>query len=95
MAKEMDHNLLARQAPRLSPEAIARLRRRLGPLHPEQIRAWQKMSPARRIEIACQAYTMTLQIVRLSERRQRPELSQDELDWHVTRRMQHNRRLGR
>ena len=76
-------------------DTIERLRRRLGPLHSEQIRAWQQMSPARRLELACQAYHTALQIVRLRERAEHPDLTEAELDWRITRRMQGDWRLGR
>jgi hypothetical protein len=71
------------------------LRRRLGSLDPHQIAAWRAMSPARRLELAFQAYQFALDIVRLTERRRHPDLPPDELAWRVTRRMQGNRRLGR
>ena len=53
------------------------------------------MSPARRLEMACQAYQFALDILRLTERQRHPNLSPDELAWRVTRRMQGNPRLGR
>lgn len=71
------------------------LRRRLGPLHRDQVLAWQRMSPARRLELAFQAYQFALDAVRLTERRRHPELSPDELAWHVVRRMQGDPGLGR
>jgi hypothetical protein len=82
-------------AARLSNDAAEGLRRRLGRLDPHQIAAWRAMSPARRLEMACQAYQFALDILRLTERQRHPHLSPEELAWRVTRRMQGNRRLGR
>jgi len=53
------------------------------------------MTPARRLELAFQAYQFALDAVRLTERRRHPDLSPEELDWRVTRRMQGNYQLGR
>jgi hypothetical protein len=53
------------------------------------------MPPARRLELAFQAYQFALDAVRLTERQRHPDLSPDELAWRVTRRMQGDRRLGR
>lgn len=74
---------------------VEQLRRRLGPLHREQVLAWQRMSPARRLELAFQAYQLALDAVRLTERRRHPELPPDELAWRVVRRMQGNLKLGK
>lgn len=74
---------------------VEQLRRRLGPLHREQVLAWQQMSPARRLELAFQAYQLALDAVRLTERRRHPELPPDELAWCIVRRMQGNLKLGR
>ena len=74
---------------------VEQLRARLGPLTPQQIRIWRDMTPARRIDLACQAYHMVLEAVRVSERRRHPDDSPEELAWRVTRRMQGDRRLGR
>ncbi len=62
---------------------------------PRQIAAWRAMTPARRLELAFQAYQFALDIVRLTERKNHPELSPEELAWRVTRRMQGNPQLGR
>jgi len=80
-----------------SPEndTIEALRLRIGRLDPQQIAAWRAMTPARRLEIAFQAYQFALDAVRLTERRDHPNLSPEELAWRVTRRMQRNPRLGR
>jgi hypothetical protein len=71
------------------------LERRLGALDPRQVSIWRAMSPARRLDIAFQAYQFALDAVRATERRRHPELSPEELAWRVTRRMQGNPRLGR
>ena len=76
-------------------ERIERLCRRLGKLDRRQIDAWRAMTPARRLEIAFQAYQFALDAVRLTERRRHPDLSPEELAWRVTRRMQADYKLGR
>ena len=65
------------------------------PLDPRQVVAWRAMSPARRLELAFQAYQFALDIVRLTEKKKHPNLSPEELAWRVTRRMQGNPQLGR
>jgi hypothetical protein len=67
----------------------------LPPLDPRQVAIWRAMTPARRLEIAFQAYQFALEVVRVTERRRHPELSPGELAWRVTRRMQGDPRLGR
>jgi len=76
-------------------DPIELLRQRLGRLEPQQITAWRRMSPAQRLELAFQAYQFALEAVRLTERRRQPNLSEEELNWRVTRRMQGNQKLGR
>jgi len=76
-------------------EAIEALRRRLGALDPRQVAAWRAMTPARRLELAFQAYRLALEAVRVTERQAHPDLSPEELAWRVTRRMQGDPRLGR
>ncbi len=76
-------------------DAVEALRRQLGQLDPYQIMAWRAMSPARRLELAFQAYQFALDVVRLTERQRHPGLSPDDLAWRVTRRIQGNPRLGR
>ena len=76
-------------------DAIEALRQRLGKLDPRQIAAWRAMSPARRLELAFQAYQFALDAVRLTEQRNNPDLSPEELAWRVTRRMQGDPWLGR
>jgi hypothetical protein len=61
----------------------------------QQITAWRTMSPARRLELAFQAYQFALDAVRLTERKRHPDLSTSELAWRITRRMQGNSKLGR
>jgi hypothetical protein len=74
---------------------VEALRQRLGKLDQRQIAAWREMSPARRLEIAFQAYQFALDAVRLTEQRDHPDLSPEELAWRITRRMQGDPRLGR
>ena len=75
--------------------SVEALRRRLGRLDPHQVAAWRAMSPARRLEIAFQAYQFALDTARLTERQRHPDLPPDELAWRVTRRMQGDPQLGR
>jgi hypothetical protein len=70
-------------------------RQRIGKLDPRQIAAWRAMTPAQRLDLACQAYQFALDAVRLTERRNHPDLSPEALAWRVTRRMQGDPRLGR
>jgi len=77
-----------------SHDAVEQLRRRLGPLDPQQVAIWRCMTPARRLELAFQAYQFALDVVRLTEQQRHPELSSDELAWRVTRRMQGDPHLG-
>jgi hypothetical protein len=74
---------------------IEALRLRIGKLDPRQIDAWRAMTPARRLEIAFQAYQFALDAVRLTERRNHPDLSPEELAWRITRRMQRDQQLGK
>lgn len=67
----------------------------LGKPTPQQVAAWRTMSPARRLELAFQAYQFALDAVRLTERKRHPDLSPSELAWRITRRMQGNSKLGR
>ncbi len=71
------------------------LEERIGPLDWRQVAIWRAMTPARKLEIAFQAYQLALEAVRATERRRHPDLSPEELAWRVTRRMQGNPRLGR
>ena len=71
------------------------IRKRIGRLDSNQVRIWQAMSPARRLDLAFQAYQFVLDVVRLTERREHPDLSPEELAWRITRRMQRDPNLGR
>jgi hypothetical protein len=76
-------------------EAVEALQRRLGKLDRRQVAAWRAMTPARRLELAFQAYQFALDVVRQTERQAHPDLPPDELAWRVTRRMQGDPKLGR
>ena len=76
-------------------DTIAAWRRLIGKLDPRQVAAWRAMAPTQRLDLACQAYQFALDVVRLTERRDHPNLSAEELAWRVTRRMQGDRSLGR
>jgi hypothetical protein len=78
-----------------TPAPIERLYERIGRLDRQQILAWQKMAPAERLEVAFQAYQFALEAVRLTERRSYPDLTDEQFNWRVTRRMQGNQKLGR
>ncbi len=71
------------------------LQNRLDKPDPQQVAIWRAMTPARRLEIAFQAYQFALDAVRASERRRHPGVSAEELAWRVTRRMQGDPKLGR
>ncbi len=74
---------------------VGGLRRQLGETSPQQISIWRAMSAARRFDIACQIYQIVLDMIRASERRRHPDLSDEELAWLVTRRIQGNPNIGR
>jgi hypothetical protein len=76
-------------------DRLRRVLRGLEPIDPRQVAIWRAMSGARRLDIACQAYQMVLDIVRLTERQRHPDLSDEELAWQVPRRMQGDLILGR
>jgi len=71
------------------------IHKRIGKLDPNQVRIWRAMSPARRLDLAFQTYQFALDIVRLTEKQEHPDLSAQELAWRVTRRMQRDPSLGR
>jgi len=77
------------------PAKTEQLRKRLGMLSKEQIMAWRLMLPAERLAIAFQAYQFALDAVRLTERQRHPDLSPQQFNWRVVRRMQGNQKLGR
>ena len=68
---------------------------KLDPIDHDQVAIWRKMTPARRLEIAFQAYQFVLDAVRVTERNKHPDLSPEDLAWRVTRRIQGNLKLGR
>lgn len=67
---------------------------KLDPIDRTQVEIWRKMTPARRLEIAFQAYQFVLDAVRVTAHKKHPELSAEELAWFVTRRIQGNLKLG-
>ena len=71
------------------------IRHHLDDYDPVQIEIWRRMTPAQRLDIAFQAYQFALETVRLTERQRRPDISETELAWRVTRRMQGDQSLGR
>jgi len=68
---------------------------RLGDASPVQIESWRKLTGAQRLEIAFQLYQMALEAVRANERMRHPDISEEDLNWRVTRRMQGNPMLGK
>lgn len=76
-------------------DKVERLRERLGPFDARQVAIWREMSPARRLDLVGQMYRLALETVRLSERRRHPDLSPEELNWRVIRRMHGDLSLGR
>ncbi len=75
-------------------ESAHTLEERLGTLDKRQVAIWRAMPPWRKLEIAFQAYQLALEVVRATERQRHPELSEEELAWRVTRRMQGDPSLG-
>jgi hypothetical protein len=67
---------------------------RLDPIDRNQIEIWRKMTPARRLAIAFQMHQFALNAIRVTEQKKHPELTIDELNWRITRRMQGNLKLG-
>ena len=76
-------------------DRLRRAVRGLEPLDARQVAIWRAMTPARRFDIACQAYQMVLDIGRLTERQRHPDLSDEGIAWRVTRRLQGDPSLGR
>ena len=68
---------------------------RLGDASPAQIEVWRKLTGAQRLEIAFQLYQLALEAVRANERMRHPDITEEELNWRVTRRMQGNPMLGK
>ena len=79
----------------MDEEAIKQLNKRIGVYDRQQILIWQRMSPIERLAIADQAYHFALEAVRLTEARNHPDLTEEELKWRVIRRMQGDQTLGR
>lgn len=76
-------------------DKVERLCRRLGTFDPRQVAIWREMSPAQRLDLVGQMYRLALDTVRLSEQRRHPDLSPEELNWRVIRRMHGDLSLGR
>lgn len=68
---------------------------RIGPMDAQQLRIWRGMTRVRRLELAFRAYQLALDAVRVTEQRRHPDLSPEELNWRITRRMQGDPNLGR
>lgn len=68
---------------------------KLDPIDHNQVQIWRKMTPARRLEIAFQAYQFVLDAIRVTERNKHPDLTPEDLAWRITRRIQGNLKLGR
>ncbi len=71
------------------------LDKRLGEVDMRQVMAWRQMTPIQRLDLAFQAYQFVLETVRLTEQERAHGLTDGELAWRVTRRMQGNQKLGR
>jgi hypothetical protein len=76
-------------------DEVERLRRRLGPFDPHQVALWREMGPAGRLRLAFQMHQFALSIVRTTERQRHPDLSAEELNWRIIRRMHGDLALGR
>jgi hypothetical protein len=76
-------------------DEVKRLRQRLGALDARQVKIWREMGPAGRLRLAFQMHQFALKIVRTTERRRHPDLSAEELNWRVIRRMHGDLSLGR
>jgi hypothetical protein len=83
------------QSIRPDPEAVERMRRQLGSYDMRQVAIWRRMTPAQRLAIVFQAYHLALQIVRKTEQDLHPELTPEEMQWRVVRRMHGDLSLGR
>lgn len=73
---------------------IAHALSKLDPIDHKQVAIWRKMTPARRLNIAFQMHQFALNAIRVTVRRKHPELTTDEFNWYVTRRMHGNLKLG-
>jgi hypothetical protein len=72
------------------PVSLEELRRRIGSYDPQQVKIWRAMTPARRLDVACQMYSFALGAIRVQERKRHPDLTQEELNWRVIRRLHGN-----
>ena len=77
------------------PIDIAYSLSKLDPIDQTQIEIWRKMTPARRLAIAFQMHQFALNAIRVTEHNKHPELTPEELNWRVTRRMLGNPKLGK
>jgi hypothetical protein len=80
---------------RTDHDDVKRQLQNLEPLDPRQVAIWRRMTPARRLDLAFQAYHLALEVVRTTERRRHPDLSPEELKWRVIRRMHGDLSLGK
>lgn len=71
------------------------IQKRIGKVDMQQVTVWRQMTPAKRLDIAFQAYQFALDTVRLTECQRVDNISAEVFDWCVTRRMQGNQKLGR
>lgn len=83
------------QPARANDDVVRQQLRSLEPLDPRQVAIWRRMTPARRLEIAFQAYHLALEVVRTTERQRHPDLPAEELKWRVIRRMHGDLSLGK
>ena len=90
---ELKTNEDREERPRESPPE--RLRRRPEPIDYQQMEIWRRMTPAKRLDLVFQAYQFALEMVRATEQQAHPEMPQEELNWHITRRMQGDPNLGK
>jgi hypothetical protein len=75
------------ESERPDPERVKNLRQRLGAPDPRQVAIWRAMSGARRLDLVGQAYHLALETIRASERSLDPDVSPEELNRRVIRRM--------
>ena len=94
MKDQAEHATNADPAERPAGFLTERLRR-LEPIDRQQMEIWRRMTPARRLDLVFQAYQLALEMVRATERQAHPEMTQEELNWHITRRMQGDPNLGK
>ncbi|MBN1890993.1 MAG: hypothetical protein JW850_23555 [Thermoflexales bacterium] len=68
-------------------DPIQRMREQISRLHPLQMAAWRRMTPAMRLALADQLFVEAREAARRDERRRRPHLSEQEIQQRVLRRM--------